>query len=169
MKVGRSPLTHSAATAPTNVRRHRDRPVDAVVALLPTIADARQSAEDLRTAGLLMGRVHLLSGMRGSRIVDRYWTRPHRGLRRRRRIADLRGIGYFDVLLGLYGSGLRGHEAVAIVAVDRLNAGPIEAALRAHGATLLTYFALADLERLDQPSGAVSPSVNQSQTKELNQ
>jgi len=82
--------------------------------------------------------------MEGSRIADRYWTR--RGIRQGR--LNLQSIGYFEVLLSLYGSGLRGHGALLVVPCKLGQTYRMARLLGNAGAHTMTYFGEANLVRL---------------------
>ena len=130
---------------PTNVRPFRNRPSDALVALLASQAAALEACESLRAVGYQLDRAHLLSGREGARILDRYWA--GHGLRARL-LPGLRNIGYYEVALSLYGSGLRGGGAVLIIPAGRGEARPLERVLEAHGARAVSYLGKASAEKL---------------------
>jgi hypothetical protein len=132
---------------PANLRRFRDRPAEALVALLPSQAAALAAAERLQAAGCTIDGAHLFSGRAGARILDRYWA--GRGLLARLR-PDLRKIGYYEVALSRYGSGLRGGGALLIIPADRGAARPMERVLEAHGARAVSYLGRASADKLGQ-------------------
>ena len=134
-------------TMPTNARPFRDRPIDALVALLPSQATALEACESLQAAGCKLEGAHLLSGREGASILDRYWT--SRGLRARLQPV-LRNLGYYEVALSLYGSGLRGGGAVLIIPGDRAEVRSMEHVLEAHGARAVSYLGQASAEKLSQ-------------------
>jgi len=133
-----------AIVIPANARRFRSRPVNALVALFPSPAPVATACETLLAAEYALDGVHVLAGMEGSRIADRYWTR--RGIRRGR--LNLQSVDYFEVVLSLYGSGLRGHGALLVVPCKLGQTLRVARLLGNNGAHTITYFGERDLVKL---------------------
>lgn len=168
--VSQTLLHHSAcpvAVVPSTVSRHRpgermrapdqplenvdnfmDRPVNAVIGMVPDREGVEEILDALRAAGADVSDIAVLHGPEGVRILDTDGT-EHGG--RARFVRFFQNWGYDDAVLNLYDEGLRKGESAMMIPSTREDKAEFARLLLQHQGHAIHYFGVHTAESLSGP------------------
>jgi nucleotide-binding universal stress UspA family protein len=131
-----------------NVDQFINRPVNAVISLIPDRQRVEETLDALRAAGTDVSDVVVLHGPEGVRILDTDGT-EHGG--RARFVRFFQNWGYDDAVLNLYDEGLRKGESAVMIPSTQEDKAALARLLRQHQGHAIHYFGVQSAESLSGP------------------